>query len=123
MPFDYSAYVELQKRQAKNKPNPSPATMPPQAEVSGEWLTHDAAWDRYLSYLSANINAATEQIGKFQSFLADPGLHDPNRVAEVRAGIFRLTERIEVLRWASELPKFLKEHPNADATSWAKNLK
>lgn len=79
------------------------------AALSTDMLTGDPAWDEFLSYVQYHVEAINREKAAAMAQLMNPGLHDPNALANVRMLIIRLSERMEVLTQIIALPKKIKE--------------
>jgi hypothetical protein len=109
MPFDETDF----RSAAANKSAPTEEArrdlrMFQQAGINADHVTSDPAWDQFLTYIQAQIEASEKRRAAFIAELASPQLTNADQITVKRNEVFRLDEQIRVLNWVIAMPAQIK---------------
>lgn len=108
MSFDRDEFEKLKTAHAP-KEDRTNLRMIQQAAVAMDLMTTDAAWDKFLSYIQAQIENSTKRRATIVTDIASPTLTSSDQIALRRNEIFRLDEQIRTLNWVIAMPSQLKQ--------------
>jgi hypothetical protein len=103
---DFEKVSEMTRMPAKDDTSRLRAIQ--QQAVHADQLTGDPSWDKYLSYVQAQIDQAKKNRADFMGRLASPQMVNADQISLVRNSIIRLDQMIATLEWAIALPNQIK---------------
>jgi hypothetical protein len=84
-----------------------------QAVPKMETLTNSEEWDKFLSYIKAEVEQSEKQEKTFIEQLLNPSVWDSAELVRIKAAILTVRSRINSLTAASEVPKNIIERGKA----------